>query len=108
MALAITPSSHRGFLSDILAKQAARRELIDPEASIGWTPQPAISSSPSTATDPSQVDTDGNGVTSKANVVNYIEAEETIRNDLCEWYTLTGEFGGNYIHGTGDDQICEE
>lgn len=78
-----TPSSQRAFLADILARQAARRKIIGLDVKEEYEP-------------------------SKHNVVNYIEAEETIRNDLCAWYGTSGEFGGNYIYGAGDDEICQE
>jgi mRNA (2'-O-methyladenosine-N6-)-methyltransferase len=40
--------------------------------------------------------------------VNYVEEEETVRNDLTERYVQSGEFGSNYILGAGDTEICEE
>lgn len=93
-----TVSDHRSFLSDVLTRQYDRRRLIDP--GYDFPPQPDI-----TGYDPPASATAG---PSKRHVINYIEEEETVRNDLSGRYVQSGEFGSNYILGAADDEICEE
>jgi hypothetical protein len=93
-----TLSTHRALLADTLARQSARRILIDP--TFTYAPQPQIKGytpTPNAEAGPS-----------KRNITNYIQEEETIRNDLTERYIQSGEFGSNYIQGAGDGEICEE
>ena len=92
--------SHQTYLQDVLARQARRRLKIDPEHV--FPTQPTLSTSSSDA-GPS-----GSGQPSKANVVNYVPEEETIRNDYTAWYGVSGQTGANYILGAGDNEICEE
>jgi hypothetical protein len=92
-------AAHRAFLSDSLARQAQRRIVIDP--TYAYIPQPEIRGHTPSAR-PSEAGP------SKRNVPNYIEREETVRNDLSERYIESGEFGSNYILGAADREICEE
>ena len=92
-------AAHRAFLADTLDRQAARRNVIDP--TYAYIPQPEIRNHIPVAR-PSEAGP------SKRNVPNYVEAEETVRNDLTERYIGSGEFGSNYILGAADREICEE
>lgn len=94
-------SAHRSFLSDILARQAERRSVIDPSYAFPTAPEVSESG-------PSRRPPTTTGTNTKLNVANYITAEETVRNDYCEWYGASGEWGSNYILGAEPDQICEE
>lgn len=93
-------AAHQAYLTEVLDRQSARRRLIDsshtfpqqPEIK-GWTPRPYENAEAGP---------------SKRNVVNYVEEEETVRNDLTERYVRSGEFGSNYILGASDREICEE
>ena len=92
--------AHRSFLNDVLDRQSQRRAEIDPSHS--FPAQPSISSS-SKRPPPSDLD-----VKTKANVVNYVQEEETIRNDYTTWYGVSGQVGTNFILGANDGEICEE
>jgi hypothetical protein len=92
-------AAHRAFLSDTLARQAERRTTIDPTYT--YIPQPEIRGHGATALT-------SDAGPSKRNVPNYVEREETVRNDLSERYIESGEFGSNYILGAADQEICEE
>lgn len=104
-----TLAEHRAFLNSILDRQAKRRRLIDPEAV--FPTQPVIRGRIPRATHYTiSKDDEGeeDGQISKENVVNYVNEEETIRNDYCEWYGATGECGSNFIMGAEGDDICSE
>ncbi|ODN98027.1 hypothetical protein I350_07669 [Cryptococcus amylolentus CBS 6273] len=95
--------AHRSFLNNILDRQAERRQLIAPGETFpaqvhirGRAPQAA----PRFGAE--------DGLTSKDKVVGYVKEEETIRNDYCEWYNATGEYGSNFIMGAGEGEICDE
>lgn len=89
---------HRAFLSDILSRQHDRRAAIDPDHDFPLQPEITGYDHPT----PAQAGP------SKRHVVNYIEEEETVRNDLSGWYVQSGEFGSNHISGAADSEICEE
>ena len=87
--------AHRAFLDDVLTRQASRRALVDPAHPFPeqpLRPEPAVVSAQP----------------SKANVVNHVPEEETIRNDYAGWYGVSGAFGSNHVLGAGDEEICEE
>jgi hypothetical protein len=90
--------AHRAFLGGILDRQTKRRAAIDP--TYAFPPAPEVSGTGRKL--PSA------GTNTKLNVANYVVAEETVRNDYCEWYGASGEWGSNYILGAEPDQICEE
>lgn len=92
-----TLEAHQQYLAIILDRQKRRRKAIDPDHA--FSPQYQLSSSalPSST-----------GEASKDNVVNYVPAEETVRNDYTAWYTASGVPGANYILGARDHEICEE
>lgn len=99
-------AAHRSFLADVLRRQRDRRQrdrrqLIDP--TFAFKPQPHITGHHARPNS----DTPGAGP-SKRNVVNYVEEEETVRNDLSGWYVQSGQYGSNHIFGAGDHEICEE
>jgi mRNA (2'-O-methyladenosine-N6-)-methyltransferase len=94
---------HRTYLSDVLARQVERRRLADPGHEYAAQPALAYASSQPTA-GPSNT---SKGKT-KANVVNYIGAEEAVRNDYAAWYGVSGEYPTNHVLGAGDDEICDE
>jgi hypothetical protein len=89
---------HRAFLNDILSRQSSRRALIDPTHT--FRSQPTANHHVPILEETAQP--------SKANVVNYVSGEETIRNDYAARYGASGEFGSNHILGAGDHEICEE
>ena len=96
-------ASHQAYLGDVLARQRARRRLVDPEAV--YLAQPEITLPLGYATGE---DNENQAGQSKANVTNYVAAEETIRNDYCAWYGVSGQEGGDFILGAEDHEICEE
>ncbi|KAK8864626.1 hypothetical protein IAR55_001876 [Kwoniella newhampshirensis] len=123
---------HRAFLTKILDRQASRRKSVDPHKVFAPAPSLAGQSRPpltSTSSASELIDSasaseagpsrlaaagssnvrvgDDKGA-SKDNVVNYVEEEETIRNDYSGWYGVTGEFGSNFVMGAEDEEICEE
>lgn len=99
-------TEHRSFLSDILTRQYERRRLIDPGHT--FLPQPSVTGH--TPRDDTFGEASGQAVAgpSKRRIVNYVQEEETVRNDLSGWYVQSGEFGSNYIHGAAEKEICEE
>ena len=100
-------AEHRSFLSHILTRQYDRRKLIDPTHA--FQQQPSITGYSARHDDSRDVD-DGQPVAgpSKRSIVNYVQEEETVRNDLSGWYVQSGEFGSNHIHGADEHEICEE
>ena len=92
---------YQAFLESVQSRQSARRHQLDP--SHGFPPQPPLAHQSHT-----QLPTEPIAGPSKLNVINYVPAEETIRNDLAAWYGRSGQYGSNYILGAGDDEICEE
>lgn len=90
--------AHRNFLGDVLDRQAKRRAAIDP--AYAFSPAPELAG---TSRRPAS-----NGTNTKLNIANYVVAEETVRNDYCEWYGASGEWASNFILGAEPDQICEE
>lgn len=98
---------HRSYLSDIVARQAARRRLADPEHT--YAPLPVLVHDRSAIAGPSKT-AKGKAASAPAkdNVVNYISAEEALRNDYAAWYGVSGEFPSNYVLGAGDEEICGE
>jgi hypothetical protein len=94
-------STHQAYLGDVLTRQRVRRLLIDPVGALPSQPEVTL---PIGYTDDEQVQAGP----SKANVKNYVPAEETIRNDYCAWYGVSGENGGEFILGAEDHEICEE
>jgi mRNA (2'-O-methyladenosine-N6-)-methyltransferase len=113
--------AHRNYLTDVLQRQSARRANVDPRG--GYAPQPELSWRPQPESGPSataksraapqpQRDDDEQGhdeqVKSKANVVNYVPAQEALRNDYAAWYGVSGQFPSNFVLGAGDEEICEE
>jgi hypothetical protein len=95
----IALAAQQSELQSVQRRQRARRKLIDPDYQ--YPAQPAITSGPSLADDEG-------GVPDKGHVVNYVQAEETIRNDYCAWYGISGEIGGGFVLGAEDHEICEE
>jgi hypothetical protein len=94
-------TEHRAFLHDVLARQVQRRALVDPVHAFPTAPE-VSEAGPSRSRLPSA------GTNSKLNVANYVLAEETVRNDYCEWYGASGEWGSNYVLGAESEQINEE
>lgn len=98
---------HRNYLQDVLARQARRRQIVGAQ----YKPQPKLSTSTSashlanSAPEASTSDVKGK---SKANVTNYVPAEEAVRNDYEARYGVSGEFPSNYVLGAGSEEICEE
>jgi mRNA (2'-O-methyladenosine-N6-)-methyltransferase len=107
---------HRNYLSDVLARQAARRRLADPEHD--YAPLPTLAhdrraiprdyASSSHAGPSKTAKGKAASAPKKDNVVNYIAAEEALRNDYAAWYGVSGQFPSNYVLGAGDDEICGE
>lgn len=98
---------HRNYLQDVLARQARRRQVIGAR----YEPQPKLSTvvSASDAADPAaEASTSDVKGKSKANVTNYVPAEEAVRNDYEARYGVSGEFPSNYVLGAGSKEICEE
>jgi mRNA (2'-O-methyladenosine-N6-)-methyltransferase len=93
-------TAHRAFLGDVLARQAERRKLVDKAHTFPAAPT-VSEAGPSRPRAPVASN-------SKLNVANYVVAEETVRNDYCEWYGVSGEWGSNYVLGVGQEEICEE
>lgn len=112
---------HKVYLATILAKQASRRTAVDPthayapQPDLGYglptpqaTPSPeAGPSASSSAAATGKGDRSGKGK-SKANVVNYVPAEEAVRNDYAAWYGVSGAYPSNWVLGAGDNEICDE
>lgn len=99
-------TEHRSFLSDILTRQYDRRKLIDP----GYTfpSQPSVTGYSPRLDNGNDDDRQPVAGPSKRRIVNYVQEEETVRNDLSGWYVQSGEFGSNHIHGAAEHEICEE
>lgn len=106
---------HRRHLSDVLARQAARRRVADPSHRYAQQPllshehrpiYPQVEAGPSSTGKGKAVPSPSGP--SKDNVVNYIAAEEAVRNDSAAWYGVSGEFPSNFVLGAGDAEICEE
>ena len=98
-------TAHRGYLDDVLARQAERRLIVDPDHALPPLPDfQAGSSSRRQGSGPSRATIQP----SKANVINYVAGEESIRNDYAAWYGVSGEAGANYILGAGEGEVCEE
>lgn len=98
---------HRNYLQDVLARQARRRQVVGAQ----YEPQPKLSTSipASSLADPSaEASTSDVKGKSKANVTNYVPAEEAVRNDYEARYGVSGEFPSNYVLGAGSKEICEE
>jgi mRNA (2'-O-methyladenosine-N6-)-methyltransferase len=93
---------HRAFLNSILERQSSRRWTIDPAHTL--PPAPRLSSASSGFLD----EAESSAGPSKANVINYVGEEETVRNDYAAWYGVSGEWGSNAVLGARDEEICEE
>lgn len=94
-------TAHKTFLEDVLQRQRTRRIAVDPAHR--YPSQPQLSEA-----GPSRPRAPRPDVLSKLNVANYIVEEETVRNDYCEWYGASGEWGSNHVLGAGDAEMCEE
>lgn len=92
---------HRSYLSSVLERQARRRAAVGG----AYAPQPVLPSAVSCPSPPSTSDVKGKA---KANVTNYVPAEEAVRNDYAARYGVSGEFPSNYVLGARDGEICEE
>ncbi|KAL7418578.1 regulatory protein [Cryptotrichosporon argae] len=88
--------AHRAFLDDVLARQAARRAVADPQQMLPPAPAPGTPPPPPPP-----------GPPAKTNVANYVPAEEAVRNDHADWYGVSGECGIEYVLGARDN-VCEE
>jgi mRNA (2'-O-methyladenosine-N6-)-methyltransferase len=99
-------AAHRDYLAEVLDRQATRRQLVD--QGYLFTPQPKIKGYRPAQKTSRDADINADAGPSKRHVVNYVDEEETVRNDLTERYVQSGEFGSNYILGAGDTEICEE
>jgi hypothetical protein len=93
-------AAHQAYLAQVLDRQSIRRSLVDPNHTFplqqevkGYLPR---------------LHQNAEAGPSKRHVVNYVEEEETVRNDLAERYVQSGEFGSNYILGASAQEICEE
>lgn len=103
-------TEHRNYLNDVLARQARRRLRVDTAATSTfstWPSQPVIPHDQNEA-GPSRPAGVVPNQLSKANVVNYIQEEETVRNDYTAWYGASGEWGSNFVLGAEAERICEE
>jgi len=101
--------AHQQYLTTILERQKRRRKAIDPEHA--FPPQVQLSTSTSSPKPSSRVnagESETTGSIDKDHVINYVQAEETIRNDYTAWYTASGIPGSDYILGARDHEICEE
>ncbi|WVN87666.1 uncharacterized protein L203_102852 [Cryptococcus depauperatus CBS 7841] len=108
-------AEYRAFFNSVLDNQAERRKFFAPNHT--FPAQPAIlgraskEGSKSTQEPSEKIQsrrTSEEEQPSKENVVNYVKDEETVRNDYCEWYNHSGEYGSNFIMGAKDDEICAE
>lgn len=99
-------TDHRSYLTDVLARQAARRTAADPAHT--YAPQPVVNASHLPPSPPSSEPEAGPSRPSKTNVVNYVPAEEAVRNDYAAWYGVSGEFPSNHVLGAGEKEVCEE
>jgi hypothetical protein len=102
-----TLQAHQQYLTTILERQKRRRKDIDPKHD--FPPQVQLhtaNSAPESSSSTVKLGTDGSA--DKSHVVNYVQAEETIRNDYTAWYTASGIPGSDYILGAQDHEICEE
>lgn len=93
-------AAHQAYMAQVLDRQSIRRSLVDPVHDFPLQPEvkgylPRLHQNAEAGP-------------SKRHVVNYVEEEETVRNDLAERYVQSGEFGSNYIFGASDQEICEE
>lgn len=98
---------HRNYLQDVLARQARRRQAVGAQ----YEPQPKLSTwlpSAGRADSAAEASTSDVKGKSKANVTNYVPAEEAVRNDYEARYGVSGEFPSNYVLGAGGAEICEE
>ncbi|RSH86798.1 uncharacterized protein EHS24_005071 [Apiotrichum porosum] len=99
---------HRNYLADVLARQAVRRRIADPGHEYGAQPTLSHASSSHLPPSPPPELEAGPSKPSKTNVVNYVPAEEAVRNDYASWYGVSGEYPSNHVLGAGEREICEE